>query len=51
MNVLDTIHVASKDEIYVTLFDDEHVGNHDSDGNTDDNDHNYERYGHNIAGI
>ena len=34
--VVDTIHVASMDEIYVTYVDDEHVDNHDYDDNSDD---------------
>ena len=29
--VVDTIHVASMDEIYVTYVDDEHADNHDHD--------------------
>ena len=29
--VVDTIHVASMDEIYVAYVDDEHADNHDHD--------------------
>ena len=31
VDVVDTVHVASMDEIYVTYVDDEHADNHDHD--------------------
>ena len=31
VNVVDTIHVVSMDEIYATYVDDDHVDNHDHD--------------------